>query len=62
MNVIFIDFLGIPLCKKPLNAYYIQETIHWFAQSPQSKISHQYSHQKPHHLLKILHDMDLVYR
>ena len=62
MNIIFNDFLAIPICKKPLNAYLIREIIHWVSKSPQSKIKHNYLFKTAAKSFKISYDMNLVYQ
>ena len=59
MNIIFDDFLGIHICKKPLNAYLIQELIHL---AMQFKINHHYLFKKPPVSFKKSYDAKLVYR
>ena len=62
MNMICNDFLGIALCKKPLNAYLIRELIFWASQSPHFKLQHRYLYRKSIHPFQTSHDKTLVYK
>ena len=61
-SIIFNDYLAMPICKKPLNAYYIRDLMRWVSQSPQSKISHRYLFKNPSHSFKISYDLTLVHK
>ena len=61
MHIIFNDFLAMPLCKQPLNAYLIRELIFWASQQPHFKIKHHYLFKPPPKTFQISYNVNLVY-